>query len=477
MATTKKSTPKAPAKRARKPATKKLAKKRAAKKAGGNSTGEAVSAGAFESPLLDAKTMRVRMYRVGFGDCFLVSLPNGARSAESHSHILIDCGVHGKGGIGTMASVVEQIAADTGKKLAVVIATHAHQDHISGFDVYGDKFCTFDIGEVWLPWTWDPKDKKAIKLQKNQAALADQLDQHFSALAATKARNISQAAADAVANLKGNARAIALLKCGFGVTSNIRYLRAGDTLGGDEGPAKNALPVPGLNVQLLGPPESDEFLAQMNPPKDQHYLRLVEGTAEVANRIQPFPPRMRLAAGDPLLAHLQLSATDAKALQGLTAASLEELAFALDKARNNESLVTLMVFRGQYLLFPGDAQYGNWRWWLENQAPDDILPRITFFKVAHHGSENATPVKALEAMSEGEFAAMVSTQRTPFPTIPRVPLMARLNEKTKNRIVRSDWVAVADAPEPAPGTEPVQPKLMPKGFVRGPLWIDYLYEL
>ena len=74
---------------------------------------------------------------------------------------------------------------------------------------------------------------------------------------------------------------------------------------------------------------------------------------------------------------------DKKLLQEVATSPLNELAFALDQVRNNESLVVLFIFRGQHLLFPGDAQYGNWRWWLENLQPESILPEISFFKVAH----------------------------------------------------------------------------------------------
>ena len=93
---------------------------------------------------------------------------------------------------------------------------------------------------------------------------------------------------------------------------------------------------------------------------------------------------------------------------------LDALAFALDQARNNESLITLFIFREKYLLFTGVAQYGNWRWWLENEESDNILSKIDFFKIAHHGSHNATPKSALEKMSDGKFAAMVSTQSKPW---------------------------------------------------------------
>src|SRR5687768_1263990 len=111
---------------------------------------------------LDPDTIRIRMYRVGFGDCFLMSVPAGG----GHRHIPVDCGVHGRGDLDTIGDAVDNIAALTDKKLACVIATHAHQDHISGFGKYGDVFSGFEVGEVWLPWTEDPKDSQAIKLQR-----------------------------------------------------------------------------------------------------------------------------------------------------------------------------------------------------------------------------------------------------------------------------------------------------------------------
>ena len=65
---------------------------------------------------------------------------------------------------------------------------------------------------------------------------------------------------------------------------------------------------------------------------------------------------------------------------------------------------------------------------------------------------------------------MVSTQSKPWKSIPRGPLMKRLEEKTGSRSVRSDSLPVADAPR-GRGSRP------PAGFRRGPLWIDYVYRL
>src|SRR5439155_5695234 len=101
----------------------------------------------------------------------------------------------------------------------------------------------------------------------------------------------------------------------------------------------------------------------------------------------------------------------------------------------------------QHLLFPGDAQYGNWKFWLDQESAEAILSSVTFFKVAHHGSQNATPTSALERMKTGNFAAMVSTQSVPWDSIPRIPLMDRLGEQTKQRVLRSDSLSVKGAPK------------------------------
>jgi beta-lactamase superfamily II metal-dependent hydrolase len=415
---------------------------------------------------LDSKSIRIRMYRVGFGDCFLISVPSAKdRSTDRQLHILVDCGVHSRGDIDTIQKVVNNISEVTDKKLAVIIATHAHQDHISGYSKFGDIFTKFKVGEVWLPWTWDETNEEALKIQKRQAALTAQLFQHFNALGARADRN----SWNALENLKGNKKAIELLKSGFGDDkTKVRYLGAGDVLEPED------IHIPGLFVCILGPPESEEFLAQMKPPSGQSYLQMVEGQVEVANGIQPFAQRWKV---DRELIPVSLNMKEEEELQKLASLPLDDLAFALDQARNNESLVTLFSFRNRHLLFAGDAQYGNWRWWLENKQSADILSKINFFKIAHHGSHNATPKAALEGMSDGEFAAMVSTQSEPWPSIPRPQLMARLNEKTRKHIIRSDWLSIKGAPGPIAHSEPTSPSTFPKGFHKGDLWFDYVIKL
>ena len=77
-----------------------------------------------------------------------------------------------------------------------------------------------------------------------------------------------------------------------------------------------------------------------------------------------------------------------------------QLALHLDSATNNTSLaLAIELADGEVLLFPADAQVGNWLSWqtLSWQLPDnstvtgpDLLNRTIFYKAGHHGSHNAT---------------------------------------------------------------------------------------
>jgi len=73
------------------------------------------------APALPSDTVNVRMYHVGFGDCFLLSFP----VEGEHRHVLVDCGAHVKGSLGNLPEVAENVSELTGGRLAVVVATAA----------------------------------------------------------------------------------------------------------------------------------------------------------------------------------------------------------------------------------------------------------------------------------------------------------------------------------------------------------------
>jgi len=73
-----------------------------------------------------------------------------------------------------------------------------------------------------------------------------------------------------------------------------------------------------------------------------------------------------------------------------------ELALRLDAHTNNTSLVLAIELSpgGKVLLFPGDAQVGNWLSWGDitwrgddsDLTAANLLERTVFYKVGHHGS-------------------------------------------------------------------------------------------
>src|SRR5687768_8661857 len=111
--------------------------------------------------------IKVRMYRQGLGDCFLITIP---RKTGAPFYMVIDCGVI----LGTeksgevMKGVVEHIIKTTNGHVDLLAATHEHWDHISGFgqarEIWTDK-SRLTIGQVWLSWAEDPNDPLARKLK------------------------------------------------------------------------------------------------------------------------------------------------------------------------------------------------------------------------------------------------------------------------------------------------------------------------
>jgi hypothetical protein len=120
------------------------------------------------------------------------------------------------------------------------------------------------------------------------------------------------------------------------------------------------------------------------------------------------------------------------------------------------------------LLFPGDAQVGNWLSWGDQTYPaddakdgprltiDELLSRVIFYKVGHHASHNATlRDRGLELMTDPDLCAMIpvvektaheqKTKTAPNGWAkPYANLYKRLEERTGGRILRGDGDVVAE---------------------------------
>jgi beta-lactamase superfamily II metal-dependent hydrolase len=446
--------------------------------------------------------LRVRMYRIGFGDFFLLTVPTPA----GPQHILIDCGVHA-GNIGTMDDCVKDLVKETGTKLALVIATHYHADHLSGFASNYDDFAQFEVGAVWITNRLDPKDGAAVKFQAQLASLANQLRLQLGARqdpAALQALDDVHNALGAAGS--GNAKALQLLTEGFKNKPPVYYYQAGDD------PVLPQILKGVLTAQLLGPSPKDSkgAYAASDNHKEQYLAAAADRGLPVGAQMKLFEKDWPASASDyPTAAFREYrteeqiasrkEGTPAALEQALQAARPDILAATadvLDGTLNNQSLVVLFTCQGKKLLFVGDAQWGNWEYWLYGkpvtgkdpgitQRAKDILGSIDFYKVGHHGSTNATPIPAVGALNE-KCVAMCSTE-TGYPKpkrtygnpkkgteVPRTRLMDALETRTKNQLVRSDWIEVPARAVASPEARSELPKL-PANFTAGDLYVDYVF--
>ena len=107
--------------------------------------------------------LTLRCYGVGFGDCFLLTFHYAGSTGDRH--VLIDFGStqsppNAKKNF--MKLIANDIAAVVGPRLHVLIATHRHADHISGFETNesgtgtGDIIAALEPQLVVQPWTERP---------------------------------------------------------------------------------------------------------------------------------------------------------------------------------------------------------------------------------------------------------------------------------------------------------------------------------
>jgi hypothetical protein len=159
-----------------------------------------------------------------------------------------------------------------------------------------------------------------------------------------------------------------------------------------------------------------------------------------------------------------------------------QLALNLDSATNNTSLVLAIELSpgDGVLLFPADAQVGNWlswqnvKWTLDGKAltAADLLKRTVFYKVGHHGSHNATLREhGLELMPHGlvallpvdhEMALKKGWGRMPLPG-----LIAALNERDCT-VVRMD--------DNLPNDKHFRASKGSGKYIKGPLYYEWALE-
>ena len=400
-----------------------------------------------------ATTVAVRMYNVGFGDAFLITVQGPGKPWR----MLIDCGVHSQGQarrIGeTVAAVISDLTVmspDGTPHLDVVAATHHHADHISGFALEAWEQVVVD--EVWLPFVEDESDADAAALRRSHTlaaqALLGLIGQRTNGLDQGKwPAEVAEASWFAL-NSFGNADAADRLLgrngLHFARPHRVRFFPSPTE-------SENTVAAAdGVVAHVLGPSRDPEDLTLMDPPKSAGWLRL--------NLEDPMADDDDLT-GVPLFdpdyvvsdrKRLPKALRDAKRSLKLAAVSndagLLGAASILERSVNNTSLFLVLEVAGTRLIFPGDAQEGAWRHVLQNPAKAALLRDAAFYKVGHHGSHNATPKAFVENVwQDGGYAMLPWGMVKRWKDIPERHLLAALHDH-EHTVVR------ADAPEAIPGT-------------------------
>jgi hypothetical protein len=430
--------------------------------------------------------VRVRMYRQGLGDCFLITFAK--QSGSEKFHILIDCGVlKGTNDAGKiLTDVAKDIAATTENRLNLVIATHQHWDHLSGFHQARPVFDQIRIDEVWMAWTEDktnPLTRKLERAKQNalrliRAGLTKRsLPSESSALAGVEGLLGFYGERSGAAKSETTETALDYLRDRVKNAKGVKYRRPG------EGPLKlDGVSI--ASIYVLGPPEDESLIRRVNPTraKETYELRVglsgeflglaaaldplpdATAAAEEAERHFPFSREHRRTSKDPEFGLFFNNTYENKderwrRIDDDWLAAVGQLALQLDNATNNTSLaLAIELDSGEVLLFPADAQVGNWTSWeklswksTENSGERQVtlanlLARTVLYKVGHHGSHNATVKRpGLEQMTSDDLVAFIPVDKTTARAqgksgweMPARGLYKRLKEAAHNRVVLSD---------------------------------------
>jgi hypothetical protein len=488
--------------------------------------------------------VRVRTYRHGLGDCHLLRFraPDGKAV-----HVLIDFGVvnRTKDPETVMKPVAMDIAKESGGVLDLVIATHQHTDHLSGFKQAQDELdpAKVEMKRLWLAWTEDPANPLGKKVK-------DDLVKKLTAVRLA-AKQLAATDSAAAARIQGTLDFFSPGVAGEDTQEILDALQARPDVEIDYHSPGDLLELPGVpnvRVYVLGPPSDPAALRVTNPRKTKHegyevaqlaaeasgFVDALDATLTeaAAERSFPFDARHRRAEaairGDAFFQQYYFGSADPSTALGMTEdvipsersesrdpheqetfkrrqidsswlIAAEELALALGDYTNNTSLALAFEFidTGDVLLFPGDAMIGSWNTWpklawtiTENGSTrtvkiGDLLARTVFYKASHHASHNGTlsglgeGAFGLEQMTHRDLVCVVPVDRKMSKamnwdrTLPWQPLLTRLGEVTRGRLILTD----VEEPPPMAATlaalSPAERKRFAKAVVVKNGWVDY----
>lgn len=356
-------------------------------------------------------SITIRMYNVGFGDCFLMTF----KSADKDRHVLIDFGSTAapkNSSAKYMVEIAEDIKAACGGKLDILVATHRHRDHISGFATDGDGtgkiIASLKPDHVIQPWTEDPDAE--VNALTATTPTDDNSDKHLTAQYLGSLQDMHSVAANIVQlvhqeklvmgeekrdqlsflgeNNLPNLSAVKNL-IAMGAAGKAHYVNAGMKLDSI---------LPGVKISVLGPPtlkQSEAIRKERSKDPGEFWqfrsfwasqkmaaISTAAGKGSTSFNLHRKLPR---ASRSPNMRWFIEQSQRIHADQAL------DLVRDLDSVMNNTSVILLFEIGDRKLLFPGDAQIENWSFALKDAEWCDLLKDVNLYKVGHHGSLNGTP--------------------------------------------------------------------------------------
>lgn len=373
-----------------------------------------------------APEVRLRMYNVGFGDAFLLFVP----TEDGERTMLVDCGAHMSGIANPtkaiVADIIDAVTHNGRSRIDVVVATHRHYDHISGFAI--DGWDQVEVGEVWLPWTEERGNPAADKLRKKQHRLAGLLANRFGA-----DTDIGWLALNSLSN----ADAEATLLTGFKDPDEVerRYLPPVD-----RADATFETPVlPGVRVHVLGPSHDPAVVALLDPPSGKGFPFGFDVDGPAPARPPLFHARYLRTPDEYAGEHPELAArADIEDVTKLVAFDYLAAASNLEDAVNGTSLVLVLEVGRHRILLAGDAEWGTWSVVLDDPDWRQLLRGTTVYKVSHHGSWNGTPKPFVDDLLPPDALSLMSFKKVrKWPSIPRGSLVDALAAHDRT-LIRSD---------------------------------------
>jgi beta-lactamase superfamily II metal-dependent hydrolase len=445
-----------------------------------------------------------RMYDTGsVGDCLLLLFK---KKDDVSFKMLIDCG-----GWQTNAEKVKPVAQDIfntcGGKLDLLVMTHQHKDHLSGFNFARSIFDKIEVDQVWMSWMENPKDtiakivkdkfgkkikallkeartanekysrltgmkykatktgprlmKKAGRMQDAIDLLEFQLGLDAGPAAAKKAAQTNQ---DAVDYLKKKGK--------------LTYWKPGQVATGIKG-------AEGVKFFMLGPPrDADMKLFFTRTEVESEIYKLAAGSPSVTEEVieekrilstpglalkpgySPFADRYLLTGAErkDWQKWYDLPENNWRQIETDGDDNFLQIALRANAYTNNTSFAMAIEVgdKDQVILLPGDAQSGNWMGWHKpdvmkelktngGKNTDELLANTIFYKVGHHNSKNGTAaVSGLDKMTSPNLVAFATLIKKAIPRewhpegFPAKPLYKKLIKSAQGRVVRLDEGVIKD---------------------------------